>query len=178
MEMTVKEGSLELSATRKLVVSSLLVGVAVVLSPLYFPFGPTKCYPFQHMVNALAGVLLGPWWAALVAVSASVIRNLTGMGTLFAFPGSIPGALAVGLAARFLPARRRAFGALFEPLGTALVGAYLASTLVAPAVGRSVATSALVVAFGASSVPGSLLGFALILLLQRVSLLASARSLA
>lgn len=174
----VKEDVLGISPTRKLVISSLLVGVAVVLSPLYFPFGPTKCYPFQHMVNAVAGVLLGPWWAALVALSASAIRNLTGMGTLFAFPGSIPGALAVGLAAKLLPPRLKAFGALFEPLGTALVGAYLASTLVAPAIGRSVATSALMMAFGASSVPGSLLGFALILLLQRALLPASARSLA
>jgi len=60
--------------------------------------GPTKCFPFQHAVNAVAGVLLGPWWAAAAAFVASVIRNMLGTGTLFAFPGSIPGALAVGLA--------------------------------------------------------------------------------
>ena len=38
------------------------------------------------MVNALAGVLIGPWYGALAALIAGIIRNAIGTGTIFAFP--------------------------------------------------------------------------------------------
>jgi|GEM_PF-5345547 len=114
---------------RPVVLSGVLVALCVALSGLYFPVGPTKVYPFQHMVNAIAGVLLGPWWAALIATLAAVIRNLLGVGTIFAFPGGIPGALVVGLLYRWI---KRDWVAFLEPLGTGLIGATLSAWLVVP----------------------------------------------
>ena len=71
--------------------------VAVVGSLFSFPVFGSKCAPIQHMVNILCAVLLGPWYGLGVAFVASLIRNLLGLGSLMAFPGSMFGALICGL---------------------------------------------------------------------------------
>ena len=67
---------------KKLALSGILVAVAVVGSTFSFPVGVAKCAPVQHMVNVLAGVLLGPWYAVGVAFVTSCIRVVSGTGTL------------------------------------------------------------------------------------------------
>ncbi len=149
---------------RRTCIAGLLAAAAVLLSGISIPVGPTKCFPFQHAVNAIAGVLLGPWWAAGAAVVTSVVRNITGTGTLFAFPGSIPGALVVGFAYRFL---RKDWAALLEPLGTGPVGATLSALLLGPALGMAPGFTALQSAFLASSIPGAIIGYAVLRILRR-----------
>lgn len=149
---------------RRLTLAGLFTALAVLLSTLSIPVGPTRCFPFQHSINVMAGVLLGPWWAAGSAFVASFIRVSLGTGTLFAFPGSIPGALLEGLACRFF---RSPLAALTESIGTGVIGAWIAASILGPAIGRSMAFSSLSVAFLASSVPGALLGLALLYLLRR-----------
>lgn len=141
---------------RPVVLSGVLVAVCVALSGLHIPVGPTKVYPFQHMVNAIAGVLLGPGWAALIATIAAVLRNLLGVGTLFAFPGGIPGAIVVGLLYRYI---RRDWVALFEPIGTGPIGATISAWIIVPYIQSNIGWFALQTAFLASSIPGSILGF-------------------
>lgn len=46
----------------------------------------SKCSPVQHMVNVLAGVMLGPWYACGMALPAALIRNLPGLGSLLRSP--------------------------------------------------------------------------------------------
>lgn len=41
----------------------------------------------------LAGLILGPIYGVGIAFCVSLIRNLSGTGSLFAFPGSMVGAL-------------------------------------------------------------------------------------
>lgn len=113
----------------------VFTGLGLALAPVSFPVGPTRAFPGQHFVNGLAGVLIGPW-ALLVALLISTIRLMLGLGTVFAYPGSLPGALAVALAAYFL--RRRglhAYAPLAEPLGTLGLGLPLSAYVVAPALG-------------------------------------------
>ena len=153
-----------LSSLRKGTLAGLFVAAAILLSGIYFPMGPTKCYPFQHAVNVVAGAVLGPWWAAGAAFTASLIRNIMGTGTLFAFPGSIPGAITAGLAFRFF---RKPWAALGEPLGTGLVGAPLSALILGPAMGKSAGLLALQAAFLASSIPGALVGMAVLHVLER-----------
>ena len=148
----------------KLTLAGLFVAAAILLSGVHFPMGPTRCYPFQHTVNVLAGAFLGPWWAAGVAFITSVIRNMTGMGTLFAFPGSIPGAIASGLAFKFFA---RPISALAEPLGTGPVGAALSALLLGPAMGKPVGFLSLQTAFFISSIPGALLGMGILHVFQK-----------
>jgi energy coupling factor transporter S component ThiW len=127
------------------------------LSPFYIPLGATKCFPAQHMMNALAGVLLGPWYAAGMALLTGAVRNVLGLGTLYAFPGGIPGALVVGLLYRYV--KKVDFVAILEPLGTVVIGASLSAIVLAPLQGQSMTLYFFWVAFAASSIPGSILGY-------------------
>ena len=72
----------------KLALAGIFCAVAVVGSLFSFPMFGSKCAPIQHMVNILCAVLLGPWYGIGVAFVASLIRNLTGLGSLMAFPAA------------------------------------------------------------------------------------------
>lgn len=146
---------------RSMLLAALLAAAAVLLSPLSFPVGPSRCFPFQHTINAVSGVLLGPWWAMGSAFVASFVRYTTGMGTILAFPGSLFGALSVGLAARTLlrGKRFRAWSAWFEPCATGTLGAFAAALIVSSGAGVWGMFATLSVAFLVSSVPGAGLGF-------------------
>ena len=82
---------------RKLAIAAVLAAVAVVGSLFSFPFLGAKCSPVQHLVNIIGGVYLGPWWSMGTAFVASLIRNLTGLGSPLAFPGSMVGAFLSGV---------------------------------------------------------------------------------
>ena len=83
-------------AAQKLAVAGVLTAAAVVGSFLSVPVAGSKCAPVQHMVNVFSAVLLGPWWGIGIAFCASLIRNLLGIGSFLAFPGSMVGALCCG----------------------------------------------------------------------------------
>lgn len=144
-------------STKRIALAAVLITVTVVLSPIYFPVGSSKCQPFQHMVNGVAGVLLGPWYAAAMALITGIIRNMLGVGSLHAFPGGIPGALVVGLTYRYV--KRTDYAALSEPLGTVVIGATISALIVAPYLGKPFTIAFWWIAFAASSVPGAILGF-------------------
>ena len=80
---------------QKLTLAGLFCAIAVVGSMFSFPMFGSKCAPIQHMINVLCAVLLGPYYGIGVAFAASLIRNLTGLGSLMAFPGSMVGGPAV-----------------------------------------------------------------------------------
>ena len=152
-------------ATRKLVLAALFAGLGVLLSSFAMPVGGARIFPFQHAINAVAGVLLGPWWAAGSALVTATLRFSLGTGSLFAFPGSPFGAIVVGLAYRLL---RRDEAALFEPLGTVFVGAVLGAFLISPFLGEAGGgLIALMIAFAASSVPGAVIGYLVLKALRR-----------
>jgi len=161
--------------TYRLVLSSIFVALGVSLSifPGAFPAGPTKVFPFQHMINVVAGILLGPLNAGVVAGLIGIIRIGIGTGTFFALPGGIPGALVVGLVYNYLV--RKDTVALTEPLGTA-IGALLSAFLVAPAIGAAQLPPFLgltaqwqlfTIFFLMSSIPGALMGYLVVLALKR-----------
>ena len=76
---------------KKLSIAGILCAAAVVGSLFSFPVFGSKCAPVQHMVNIFCAVLLGPGYGVMTAFVASLIRNLLGMGSLMAFPGSMFG---------------------------------------------------------------------------------------
>lgn len=152
-------------ATRRLVLAALFAGLGVLLSSFAVPVGASRVFPFQHVINSVAGVLLGPWWAAGSALVTATLRFSLGTGSIFAFPGSPFGALAVGFAYRLL---RRDEAALFEPVGTVLVGATLGAVLISPFLGASGGgLIALMIAFALSSVPGAVIGYGVLKALRR-----------
>lgn len=172
-------GSSGFPGSRRIALSALLIALGVLLSffPGSVPIGPTRVFPFQHMINALAGVILGPGYAAFIALSIGILRISAGTGTVFALTGGIPGAIAVGLFYRYLLKRDSA--ALTEPLGTAL-GALLSALLVSPLLANPPLPSFLgvdvqwvlfVVFFWMSSIPGAILGYFLLKVLRRSHLI-------
>lgn len=151
--------------TRTLVLAALFAALGVLLSLFAVPVGGARVLPFQHAINAVAGIALGPWWAAGSALVTALLRIGFGTGSLFAIPGSIFGALAVGFAYRWL--RRDAAG-LAEPLGTVLLGAPAGALLLAPFLGGATGgVLALATAFALSSIPGAFVGYLLLKALRR-----------
>jgi energy coupling factor transporter S component ThiW len=153
---------------RNIVLTGLFAALAVLLSGIHFPVGPIKEFPFQHMVNIIAGVLVGPWYGACAALIAAIVRNAIGTGTLFAFPGGIPGALVVGLVYRWV---RRDWAGLTEPIGTGFIGVPLTVLLLGPIMGKEFAFSLFFPVFMASSVPGTVLGYLLLKALRKAKVM-------
>lgn len=142
--------------TLRLTLAGILCAVAVVGSTLSFPVLGSKCAPVQHMVNVVCGVLLGPGYALGVAFCASLIRNLLGLGSLLAFPGSMCGAVLCGVA--YSRCRKAAAAVLGEVIGTGVIGgllAYPVAVLFMGVAAGSVAFYAYVVPFLVSTVVGA-----------------------
>lgn len=143
---------------KKLILTGLFAGIAVIGSSFSFPILGAKCAPIQHLINILSAVLLGPGYALGQAFTASLIRNLLSLGTLLAFPGSLFGALLSGLLYRLLKRLPAAyFGELF---GTSVLGGLVAYPIASAIMGNDAATlTGFVVPFLISTAGGSLMAF-------------------
>ena len=154
--------------TLKLALAAVLCAVAVVGSMFSFPVFGSKYAPVQHMVNVLCAVLLGPWYGLGAAFVASLLRNLLGLGSLLAFPGSMCGALLCGLAWKYSKKLLPALAG--EVFGTGVIGGLLAYPVAIAFMGVSsanVAFYAYVVPFLISTVVGSIIAGAIIFALQK-----------
>lgn len=160
------------SNTKKLAIAGILCAVAVVGSMFSFPVFGSKCSPIQHMVNILCAVLLGPWYGIAAAFVASLIRNLLGLGSLLAFPGSMIGALICGLVyekTKNIPATL-----VGEVFGTGILGGLCAYPVAILFMGKSAADLAFyvyVIPFLISTAGGAIISAILIYALKRSNVL-------
>lgn len=164
-----------MKSIEKLVLTALMIALGVVLSPISIPLGVVTCYPIQHLLNVLSAVLLGPAYTVAMAFSVSFLRNIFGLGTIFAFPGSMVGATLASLL--FLYAKNRHpskslyfawFGELF---GTGVLGAILVWPISALFLKSTVAATAMIIPFFVSSLGGSFIAIVLLLALQKAGVL-------
>lgn len=158
--------------TKKLCVAGILCAVAVVGSMFGVPVFGSKCAPIQHMVNILCAVMLGPWYGVGVAFAASLIRNLLGLGSLMAFPGSMFGALLCGIA--YWKTKNVPLTLLAEVFGTAILGGLCAYPVAVLLMGVSVADVAFyayVVPFLISTAGGAILSAVIIGALKKTKVL-------
>lgn len=153
------------SSARKLAVAAILVAVAVVGSMFSFPVLASRCSPVQHMVNILCAVFLGPWYGFAAAFLASLIRNLLGLGTLMAFPGSMVGALLCGLMYRKTRSLLATCGA--EVFGTGVLGGLAAWPVAVFLLGKTAAVYAYIGPFLVSTVGGSIIAGVVLFALKR-----------
>lgn len=162
---------------KKLTVAAILCAVAVVGSLFSFPVLGSKCAPVQHMVNIVCAILLGPWYGVGVAVTASLIRNLLGIGSLMAFPGSMFGALLCGIAYWKL---KKIFPTLLaEVFGTAILGGLCAYPIAVLLMGQSagdIAFYAYIIPFLISTAAGAILSGVLIYSLDRAKVLSNVQA--
>ncbi|AQS57592.1 energy coupling factor transporter S component ThiW [Novibacillus thermophilus] len=148
---------------------AVLVAIGTVSSQfIWFPAGIAKAYPVQHAINVLAAVLFGPLPAVTVAFLIGVLRNLLGVGTIFAFPGGMVGALLAG----WLYRRKRLirFAAAGEMIGTGILGSLLSVPMARIFFGETKAVLAFVPGFLVSSTAGAIIGVIIVRYLQKLPL--------
>ena len=162
--------------TKKLAIAGLFCAVAVAGSLISFPVFGSKCSPVQHMVNILCAVMLGPFYGVSVAFCASVIRNLLGLGSLMAFPGSMLGALLCGIV--FHKSRNIPLTLIAEVFGTGILGglcAYPIAILFMGMQAGEIAFYAYIIPFLISTVGGAVISAVLLGALKNTGVLGTYR---
>lgn len=141
----------------KLVFAAVLVALAVVGSLVSFPIGASKCAPVQHLVNIIGAVFLGP---------AALLRNLLGLGSLLAFPGSMVGAFVAGMLYKYIKKLPAAYvGELF---GTSVLGGLLAYPVARFLVGApAAAITVYILPFFVSCAGGTVLAIVIVTALKK-----------
>lgn len=158
--------------TKKLAVCGIFCAVAVAGSLFSFPVFGSKCSPVQHMVNILCAVLLGPSYSLGAAFGAALIRNLLGLGSLMAFPGSMFGAIICGLV--YKKTRNIPLTLIGEVLGTSILGGLCAYPVAIFFMGQSAANLAFyayIIPFLVSTAGGAIISAVLIYSLKKSNIL-------
>lgn len=162
--------------TKKLAMAGVFCAVAVVGSLFSFPVFGSKCSPVQHMVNILCAVLVGPGYSVGAAFGAALIRNLLGIGSLMAFPGSVFGALVCGLVYR---KTKNIMGTLIgEVFGTAILGglcAYPVAVFLMGQNGAEIAFYAYIIPFLISTAAGAAISAGVLYSLEKANVLNTAQ---
>lgn len=153
--------------TRKLTLAAVFIAIGVVFSFVNIPLGLAKCYPIQHMINLLGAVLLGPLYSVLVAFCISLIRNLSGTGSLLAFPGSMIGAFLAGIL--YYNTKKLSLAFFGEVFGTGVLGALVAYPVAKFLLGSQAAAFAFIIPFGVSTLGGSIVALLIILALKKTN---------
>lgn len=160
---------------KKLVLTAVFAAVAVVGSLFSFPVFGSKCAPVQHLINVLCAVILGPGYGVAAAFVSSLIRNLLGLGTLLAFPGSMCGALLAGLLYHYIKKLPAAY--IGEVFGTAVIGGMLSYPVAAFIMGsKGAALFTFVVPFLISTAGGTLLAVLITVPLKKTGVLDKIKS--
>ncbi len=152
---------------QKLTLAALFTAIAVVGSMFSFPIFGSKCAPIQHLINIMCAVFLGPAWGVASAFAASLIRNLTGLGTLLAFPGSMCGALLSGLLYKYF--KKLPFAYIGEVVGTGIIGGMLSYPISAFILGNDkAALFTFVIPFLISTCGGTIIAIVLVTAIKKV----------
>ena len=144
--------------TKKLALAGVFCALAVVGSLFSFPVFGSKCAPVQHMVNIMCAIFLGPGYGVAVAFVASLIRNLLGLGSLLAFPGSMIGALLCGL--MYWKVKKIIPTLIAEVFGTGILGGLCAYPMAILFMGKTagdIAFYAYVIPFLVSTAGGAII---------------------
>ncbi|MCM3764393.1 energy coupling factor transporter S component ThiW [Neobacillus niacini] len=160
-----------MTKTHKMTLTAMMIAIGTLSSNLIvIPIGITKVFPMQHFLNVLSAVLLGPYYAVAQAFCVSLLRNLMGTGSIFAFPGSMVGAF---LAAKlFMKFRKVHFAFWGEVIGTGILGALLSYPIATLILGQKATLFGFIPLFIFSSIAGALLGFVILTVFLRKKIIA------
>ena len=154
------------AATRKMILTAMFACLAFVLNTfVYFP----AMAPFQHFVDVLAAVFVGPWYALAAARLGGILRRLSGR-TIQAVAGAIFGPILGGLLYR----KFHNFWVVLlgEAVGTGFVGAMVSYPLMKLFYGLDAQSPFYYIPFYTpSAVVGGCMGVAVLLILKRTGML-------
>lgn len=154
---------------KKITYSAIFVAIGVVCSPFNIPLGFAKCFPVQHLINVICAIILGPIYAVSCAFAISFLRNIMGMGTLLAFPGSMIGALLSGVL--YKKTNKISLAFVGEVIGTGLIGALISYPIATIFMNRQVAMFTYLIPFGISTLVGSIFAVILLKALEKTHIL-------
>ncbi len=146
--------------TRTLTETAIFVAIGVIGSTfLAINIGPYRALFIQHLLNVLLAVFYGTRRAVTVSFTVALLRNLLGMGTLFAFPGGMIGACLAGIFYRIKPSIYTAV--LGEIIGTGLIAAVVSRQMSYVLTGEVLPLFFFVPGFFISSATGALIAILL-----------------
>ena len=152
--------------TRKMVLTAMFTALAFVLNTfVYFP----RMAPFQHFVNAMAAVFVGPWYGSAAGFLTGVLRMLCGRDI-----GSVVGAMFGPILGGLLYRRFRSFWAVYvgEVIGTGVISAIAVYPLMKLFYGLDVQCWYYYIPFYTpSAAVGAAMGVAVLLLLKHSGVL-------
>lgn len=147
---------------KKMVLCAVFASMAFVLNTfVYFP----AMAPFQHFVDVVAAVFLGPWWACLSAFLCGVMRMMSGR-TIQAVTGAVFGPILGGIL--WKKTKNIYFVCAGEVIGTGLLGALASYPLMKMFYGLDVQNPLYYIPFYTpSAVVGGSMGVMVFLILKR-----------
>ncbi|MCK1992755.1 energy coupling factor transporter S component ThiW [Peribacillus muralis] len=155
-----------MNSIRKMTLTAMITAITTITSSFIFiPVGFVKVFPVQHLANVLTAVLLGPAYAVTQAFLVSLIRNISGTGSFFAFPGSMIGALLAAYLYR--KTHRLTYACLGEVLGTGILGSLACYPIAVLLLGEKAALFGILPAFMLSSFAGAIFAFILLKILVK-----------
>ena len=154
--------------TKSLVLTALFIAIGYIGGSLIIiPLGFVRAAPFQHFMNVLVSFILGPWYSVAQAFGVSVLRNITGTGSLLAFPGSMIGAFLSGYL--FQKTKRFYWLGIGEIIGTGIIGALASYPVARIFLSQEAALFGFVPVFSISALIGAVIGVILVYQLMKRS---------
>ena len=159
------------NTTKKMVLTAMLACLAFVLNSfVYFP----AIAPFQHFVDVLAAVLVGPWYGFASALICGIMRMISGR-TIQAVTGAIFGPILGGLL--YKKTKNIYLVWLGEVVGTGLCGAMASYPLMKMFYGLDAQSPFYYIPFYTpSAVVGGAMGVAVYFILKRSGILTHMQS--
>ena len=155
-----------MSKVKKMTLTCVIIAITTLTSNIvYIPVGFAKIFPIQHLANVLTAVLLGPFYSVAQAFIVSLIRNMAGTGSIFAFPGSMIGAFLSGIL--FMKTKKLMWAFAGEVVGTGIIGAICCYPLAVLILGQKTAVFGFIPAFIVSSFGGAVIGLIVLKFLLR-----------
>ena len=152
--------------TRKLVLTAMFTALAFALNTfVYFP----RMAPFQHFVNVMAAVFVGPWYGSAAGFLTGVLRMLCGRDI-----GSVIGAMFGPILGGLLYRKFHTFLAAYvgEVIGTGVVSAIVVYPFMKLFYGLDVQHWYYYIPFYTpSAAVGAAMGVAVLLILKRSGVL-------
>lgn len=161
------------SIIKKEVFTALLASMGYVLSTFVsFP----RMAPFQHFINVIAAVFLGPFWGFICALMTGLMRMMLNGSTILAVIGAVVGAFLSGLLYKIF--HKLIWAVIGEVIGTGILSAIIAYPFMRIFYGLP-ATSVFtyVPFFIPASLMGAVLGYILLKALDKSNMLQYLKSL-
>jgi len=158
---------------KKQVITALLACMGYVLNTfVWFP----RMAPFQHFINVIAAVFLGPGWGFVCALLIGLLRMMLNGSTILAVIGAVVGAFLSGLLYRKF--QKLIWAVIGEVIGTGIISAIIAYPFMRAFYGLpDTSIFTYVPFFIPSSLMGAMLGYLLLKTLEKTNTLQHLKSL-